>query len=677
MTGAPWHRVKEILAEALELPAASRRAFVARACEGDAALLGEVESLLETHGQGEGFLESADIPAGIADAIRREGQPLAPAGRARPRVCPTCSARFEDGALFCPHDDEVLVEDPTALVGETLDGLYEIEAVVGEGGMGAVYRARHVVLGDRVAIKVIRGEMSVHPEWLRRFRREGQAARRFKHPNAVTVHDLRTSSDGTTYMVMEYVEGRTLRDELRERGRLTLDEAVRILEPIASALDHAHSLGIVHRDLKPENVIIGGGPDAPLVKLLDLGLARLFETSEAGGAATNVTSAGQAIGTPIYMPPEQWGQLPEDGGSDIDARADVYSLGVMLFEMVSGRRPFEGSTANALRIAHSRDVPPALSGIVPGLPQSASDAVARALAKDRSGRQASAGELLAELRPGAAAPAVLAVPQPIEPQPVEPQPIEPSQPAPVQPRPRPAFGALANRLVTALALITATTLIVVIVGLGFAGRLPHQLVNAPSDAEPRPAVAPRVDERSLQLALAAQRTRGGETRVEPFSPASEMAFGDGDGVRVEATSSHDGYLYVINESPVLDAETALPRYTIIFPKPTVNSGSPRVDANAAVRVPDGTWLKFFGPSGRETLWVIWSAQPIDALRDVDELVTTRRLGQVTEQSQVECIRRFLASRAAPDLRVADDPHTGTRIATSGDVIVFPLYLEHR
>src|SRR5262252_6852143 len=173
------------------------------------------------------------------------------------KYCSICNEKYDDSVSFCPTDGEVLEEDPGSLVGTALYGQYQIEAMLGKGGMGAVYRARHILLGDRVAIKVLPPEMRSNAEWLRRFQREGQAARRFRHPNAVTVYDLRTSADGTIYMVMEYVEGHTLDAELKKRGRFSANEALEILTPIMSVLDTAHSMGVVHRDLKPENIMIG------------------------------------------------------------------------------------------------------------------------------------------------------------------------------------------------------------------------------------------------------------------------------------------------------------------------------------------------------------------------------------------------------------------------------------
>src|SRR5881397_1398335 len=148
------------------------------------------------------------------------------------KYCPTCNAKYDDNVSFCAIDGEVLEDDTTHIVDSVLDGQYHIESLIGKGGMGAVYRARHILLGDKVAIKVLPPEMRSNSEWLRRFQREGQAARRFRHPNAVTVYDLRTSGDGTIYLVMEYVEGNTLDSELKKHGRFSPVEAVEMLGPI-------------------------------------------------------------------------------------------------------------------------------------------------------------------------------------------------------------------------------------------------------------------------------------------------------------------------------------------------------------------------------------------------------------------------------------------------------------
>ena len=318
------------------------------------------------------------------------------------KTCPKCGGDYDEALRFCPRDGEVLEDSPQAMVGRVLDGQYEIEAFVASGGMGTVYRARHLLLGDRVAVKTLKPEMQSNAEWLRRFQREGRAARSFRHPNSVTVYDLRTSADGLVYMVMEFVEGETLDRELSRRGRFTPDAALEVLEPVARVLEAAHAQGVVHRDLKPENVMLsreGGGP--PHVKLLDLGIAKLrdiADTRRLDSSAAALTMAGQVLGTPYYMSPEQWGEIPRDGNSEIDGRADIYSLGVIFYELVAGRRPFGGKTLAEFRQAHVVASPQPLDEVDPSVPRLFARSIERAMAKDRADRYSTAGEFVAELR---------------------------------------------------------------------------------------------------------------------------------------------------------------------------------------------------------------------------------------------------------------------------------------
>ncbi|MGI9108116.1 MAG: protein kinase domain-containing protein [Pyrinomonadaceae bacterium] len=317
------------------------------------------------------------------------------------KTCPQCGSSYEQAVKFCERDGEVLEDFAQEMVGQVLDGQYEIEAFLARGGMGTVYRGRHILLGDRVIIKTLKPEMSTNTEWLRRFQREGRAARRFRHPNAVTVYDLRTASDGLTYMVMEYVEGRSLDKELKERGRFTPAEALQILITITSVLTAAHASGVVHRDLKPENVMVNRPAEGELsVKLLDLGIAKLHDVAETqvsdGGGA--LTMVGQILGTPYYMSPEQWGELPRDGDPDIDGRADIYSLGIMFYELVSGHKPFTGQSLAELRQKHVSQQVQLLHQVAPDVPEEFARAVEGAMSKDRADRPATAGKFATELR---------------------------------------------------------------------------------------------------------------------------------------------------------------------------------------------------------------------------------------------------------------------------------------
>jgi Serine/threonine protein kinase len=310
------------------------------------------------------------------------------------KTCQKCGTTYDDVQSFCSRDGEVLRDDHAEMIGHVLDNQYEIEAFIAEGGMGAVYRARHTLLGDFVAIKILPPEMRRNAEWLKRFQREGRAARRFRHPNAVIVHDLRTSSEGWNYLVMEYVAGRTLDEEVEQRGgRLAPAESLKIIETIASVLDAAHAAGIVHRDLKPSNIMLTN--DGGTIKLLDMGIAKIHDL-QAG--ETVLTTAGQLLGTPYYMSPEQWGEIPRDGGIEIDGRADLYSLGIVVYQITTGALPFKADTAIELRRAHCREQPRPLEQFDASIPAGWSRAVLRAMAKDRSERQATAGEFARELK---------------------------------------------------------------------------------------------------------------------------------------------------------------------------------------------------------------------------------------------------------------------------------------
>jgi serine/threonine-protein kinase len=316
------------------------------------------------------------------------------------KFCTACNNTFADTETFCPNDGEVLQDSPENIVGQVIDGKYKVESFIAQGGMGAVYRARHILLGDQVVIKTLRSEMRGNSEWLKRFQREGKAARAFRHPNSVTVYDLSTGSDGLIYMVMEFVEGHTLDKELKRRGRFSPAEALDVLEPVADVLDSAHGRGVVHRDLKPENIMLGNDDrGGVVVKVLDLGIAKMVGAGDLHAAsATSLTVAGQILGTPYYMSPEQWGEMPRDGNPEVDGRTDVYSLGVIFFELVAGRKPLGGRTLSELRHKHVAAPLPLLSEVAPEVTEAFSRAVARAMAKDRADRPQTAGALIEELR---------------------------------------------------------------------------------------------------------------------------------------------------------------------------------------------------------------------------------------------------------------------------------------
>ncbi|HUQ30696.1 MAG TPA: serine/threonine-protein kinase [Pyrinomonadaceae bacterium] len=276
--------------------------------------------------------------------------------------CPTCSQDFADEVRVCPDDGTPLQADPTVampapvdpLVGRTLDEKYRLDEHLGAGGMGTVYRATHLLIDRPVAIKVLNPRYVEDEAAQTRFRREARAAGRLQHANAVTVTDFGSTRDGLVYIVMELLEGHTLRDVLAREAPLDVARAVSIMLQISSAVAAAHVAGIIHRDLKPANIFIVQRKDAPpFVKVLDFGIAKLAAEAldDDDDPQVTLTQVGAMIGTPRYMSPEQC------DGATLTPAADVYSLGIILYEMLTGTTPFNGTSPLAIAIKHSSQPP--------------------------------------------------------------------------------------------------------------------------------------------------------------------------------------------------------------------------------------------------------------------------------------------------------------------------------
>lgn len=302
------------------------------------------------------------------------------------RKCPACKRVLDDHLRFCPFDGQALPSGSGGgYAGMLLDDKYRLEEKIGEGGTGEVYRARHVLMEAIVAVKILHPSLASDQITLERFRREAQAAAQIRHPNAVAVTDFGVTRDTRiAYLVMEFLEGEDLRERINRRKQLDFEETLLILDQTCSAVHAAHSKGIIHRDLKPDNIwILRSENDVAPVKVLDFGIAKL--KSYAGAA--NLTEKGLIIGTPNYMSPEQC------RGEELDPRSDIYSMGVILYEMLTGDAPFQADTPVAVVLKHASEPPRPLRELRPEIPATVERVVLKALQKRRDDRQGSALQL--------------------------------------------------------------------------------------------------------------------------------------------------------------------------------------------------------------------------------------------------------------------------------------------
>ncbi len=289
------------------------------------------------------------------------------------KACPQCNLKYPSESTSCFLDGAALVDIQDPRIGTTIAGRYLIEEVIGEGGMATVYRARHRLVDRPCAVKIMNHSFTGNDVIRERFRREAKAAQKLAHPNIIEIFDQGDTDDGSMYLVMELLEGETLADVL-DRGRVPLDNALSILIQIARALARAHDLEVIHRDLKPENIFLTQQPDGSMrVVLLDFGIARSAEE-------TRLTGNGEVFGTPQYMAPERITSI------DAGPAADLYAVGVIMFEMLTGRLPFEANDVASFFIKHMKEEPPSPRSIDPSIPEAVEKLVLELLEKDPADR---------------------------------------------------------------------------------------------------------------------------------------------------------------------------------------------------------------------------------------------------------------------------------------------------
>jgi serine/threonine-protein kinase len=302
------------------------------------------------------------------------------------KTCPKCGKEYQDATTLCPTDGTVLQKAGDDLIGQTLIGKYRIEERLDEGGMGTVYRATHTLMEKTVAIKVLHPSLAADDKIVARFTREAKAASRISHPHALTVTDFGESENGIVFLVMEYLRGQTLKEVVRSEGRMPLARVVEIIRQVCGALEAAHGEGVVHRDLKSDNIMLEETNGGDWSKVLDFGIAKIQEPD--GAIDPGLTAPNLIIGTPQYMSPEQCSQA-----SEIDARSDIYSLGIIIYELLAGHVPFTGDSPTAIMMKHLQEAPPSILEERQDLPAAVGRVISRSLSKRPEDRFQNAAEL--------------------------------------------------------------------------------------------------------------------------------------------------------------------------------------------------------------------------------------------------------------------------------------------
>ncbi len=270
------------------------------------------------------------------------------------KSCPTCQGSFPTHFAVCPQDGTQLVEAGAWAVGSVVRGKYRVLAKIGQGGMGAVYKASHLAFEEVRALKVMAPELMSDDLFVKRFKQEAVITRKLQHPNAVRVDDIDEAEDGRPFIVMEFIEGRSLKNLIRDEGPLPVPRVCAIIKQVASALDAAHRINLIHRDIKPENIVLIETPQGEQAKVLDFGIAKLKEARRGAKASMTLTETGMVIGTPQYMSPEQAMGMR---GDQLDGRSDLYSLGVVMYQMLTADLPFKADTTMEMILAHLQKPP--------------------------------------------------------------------------------------------------------------------------------------------------------------------------------------------------------------------------------------------------------------------------------------------------------------------------------
>lgn len=565
-------------------------------------------------------------------------------------------------------DEDMENEKPTAMLGGSspsneylglvLKDRYLIEQVLGRGGLGLVFLARDKQLLNRaVVIKVLiaeRGDQRYDSWFQKKFKQEIEALARINHPGVVGVLDTGEMPDSKPFLVMQFVEGQTLRSVMIQQG-MDFDRVAAIIRQMGQALAAAHAKGVFHRDLKPENVMLEEiGRGRQQVKLIDFGVARVKDSEVATDAEITWIA-----GTPPYMAPEQLRGKPT-------AESDIYGLGAVAYEMLTGRPSFKAGSAVDLYELQREGAITKPSELRRNLPAAAEAAVLKALsfnAKDRyqtvqDFAEDLAAALTGEERPLGASdlPTLQFGAETISAE------ARPTAPDDTRIRSDGKPVAAPAKWIAAVAAV-----VIVAVAGWMMSRPKTTVVNPP----PRP-VTPAFD-----YWVMVQKYRDGKPFQPPFRQAGEMIFENDYHVQLNVGAARAGSLYIINEAP--EPVNGLPDFVTLFPSPTANGGKSELAANQQINIPEvGDGFVFDKDQGTEKLWLIWSAKRLPELEALKSLANSKDKGQLSDPEQIRSVRDLIAKHHATPASVAkNETEKVTRVSGSADVIVHLIKLEHQ
>jgi serine/threonine protein kinase len=542
--------------------------------------------------------------------------------------------------------------------------------------MGEVYLAMDTKLERQVALKLLPAEFTDHKERLRRFIQEAKTASSLNHPNIITIHEI-GQTDGTYFIATEFIDGQTLKQRLA-RAPMALPELLEVSIQTANALQAAHAASIIHRDVKPENIMLR--PDG-YVKVLDFGLAKLTEESrpwslgpgdsEIDTMVKAQTVPGTVLGTIKYMSPEQ------ARGQAVDQRTDVFSLGVVLYEMTAGRIPFSGATGMDTIVSILEKEPVSLEQYAPETPGEFQRIVTKALRKDREERYQTIKDLLIDLksfkeelafsqklgrsRSGLVEQNMLAEDESAT---MIQQSARLTAKAVMVPQSVPTEVKPLNRA----ALITLG--IIVLAGLLIGGALWSRR-GRPVLAQPGPAP---VVQRTVNYWITVQKYRDGKPYQEPFRLRDDINFEKDYQLRLTVNSSQSGHLYLLNEGPI--GADKSPTFNVMFPSTTANQGSALLTENQQIQIPEQTWFKFDEQQGTEKVWLVWAVNEVPELEAVG-FANPKDRGAISSPGLAAAVNQFLKAHSSPSLAVErDDEKKETVVKATSEILVHVIKLEH-